>query len=50
VTSEPKYRLENGARSEGLSTTEFPAARAGATFSASAITGPFHGMMAAITP
>jgi hypothetical protein len=33
-----------------LSTTALPAASAGATFSANAITGPFHGMMAAITP
>jgi hypothetical protein len=33
-----------------LSTTVFPAASAGATFSAREITGPFQGMMAATTP
>jgi len=47
---EPSTRDENGATSDGLSTTAFPAASAGATFRAVAITGPFQGMMAATTP
>jgi hypothetical protein len=50
VTNDAKYRLENGAHSEGLTTTAFPAARAGATLSERATTGPFHGMIAATTP
>src|ERR1700751_3942218 len=50
VTNDAKYRLENGANSEGLTTTALLAARAGATLSARATTGPFHGMIAATTP
>ena len=38
------------ANSDGLSTSVFPAASAGAIFCALVISGEFHGMMAAITP
>ena len=41
---------ENGVCSGGFSTTQLPAASAGASLSASAMTGPFHGMIATTTP
>ncbi len=42
--------MEKGASSDGLSTTALPAASAGASLSAAAMTGPFHGMIAPTTP
>ncbi len=40
----------NGASSEGLSTTQHPAASAGATFCPIEVSGPFHGISTATTP
>ena len=40
----------NGLSSEGLSTTPFPAASAGASCQPAVNTGAFHGVICAITP
>jgi hypothetical protein len=40
----------SGVSGAGLSTTEQPAASAGAVFSAGVLSGPFHGVIAATTP
>ncbi len=45
-----KSRALSGVNSAGLSTTVFPAARAGATFQASIRSGKFHGMIWPATP
>mmetsp|Transcript_15706 Transcript_15706/g.37190 ORF Transcript_15706/g.37190 Transcript_15706/m.37190 type:complete len:203 (-) Transcript_15706:305-913(-) len=42
--------IEVGVCSAGLSTTQFPAARAGATFHAAMTSGKFHGMIWPTTP
>ncbi len=48
--SSARRRAENGDCSAGLSTTELPAARAGASFQAAMSSGKFHGTTAPITP
>ena len=40
----------SGVSGGGLSTTEQPAARAGAAFNAGVLSGPFHGVIAPTTP
>ncbi|MNO93857.1 hypothetical protein D3C76_854640 [compost metagenome] len=48
--SSASRRAENGDCSAGLSTTELPAASAGASFQAAMSSGKFHGTTAPITP
>ena len=45
-----KATVEAGQCSEGLTTTVFPAASAGASFQVSSSSGEFHGVMAPTTP
>jgi hypothetical protein len=42
--------LDSGVISEGLMTTVLPAARAGATFQTSSISGKFQGVISPTTP
>ena len=49
-TSSANSSVEAGACSAGLTTTQQPAASAGATFQLISSTGEFHGVMAATTP
>ena len=48
--SSANSRVDTDACSDGLTTTVFPAARAGASFQAAIMRGEFHGVMAATTP
>ncbi|MBB5570839.1 hypothetical protein GGI58_006010 [Rhizobium lentis] len=50
AASSAKAKAENGVNSEGFSTTEQPAAKAGADFRVIMAAGKFHGVMAATTP
>ena len=43
-------RIDHGVCSAGLSTTQFPAARAGASFQVAIRIGKFHGMIWPTTP
>ncbi|SHY20634.1 Uncharacterised protein [Mycobacteroides abscessus subsp. abscessus] len=48
--SENRWRIDAGVCSAGLSTTVFPAARAGASFQLAISSGKFHGMICPTTP
>src|SRR5690606_4118949 len=48
--SSPNRSDASGASSEGLNTTAFPAARAGATHDPATASAPFHGAMTPTTP
>src|SRR5699024_4786121 len=50
LASSAKRNVVNVASSGGLTTTEFPAARAGPSFHASIASGKFHGRTAPTTP
>src|SRR5687768_12977255 len=45
-----RYTADHGVSDDGLKTTVFPHARAGAILRTGATTGKFHGQIAAITP
>ncbi len=45
-----KTMIDNGVCSAGFSTTQLPAARAGASFQAAISSGKFHGMICPTTP
>ena len=45
-----KYKIEIGVDSAGFSTTQFPAAKAGANFQIAIRIGKFHGIICATTP
>lgn len=48
--TDPSSRVASGVNGEGLSTTVFPAASAGANFAEASWSGKFHGTMAATGP
>lgn len=50
MISSMSVMMEVGVCSAGLSTTQLPAARAGASFHAAMSSGKFHGMIDATTP
>ena len=50
MNNSPSRITEYGASSGALATMQLPAARAGATTIVTANSGPFHGMIAPITP
>lgn len=48
--SSPNIQAVSGVTSEGLATTQLPAASAGAIFQVNRYSGRFHGLMQATTP
>jgi hypothetical protein len=49
-TSEQNSRMESGVSSEGFSTEQLPAARAGPSFQEAINSGTFHGVICPTTP
>ena len=48
--SAPNSTVDSGVSSEGLTTTQLPAASAGAIFNSAMLSGKFHGTMRPQTP